>query len=94
MTVIDTRSFLAEGNVYLPHLVVIEKIIDETPVVRTFHFNFKDKKLGQEFTFESGQFAELSIFGIGEATFCISSRVSSFEYSSGATYTIYSMFSI
>jgi len=67
------RRFLAEGNVYLPHLVVIEKIIEETPMVRTFHFNFKDEKLRQEFTFESGQFAELSVFGIGEASFCISS---------------------
>ena len=67
------RKFFAEGNVYLPHLVVIEKIIEETPVVRTFHFNFKNEKLRQEFTFESGQFAELSVFGIGEATFCISS---------------------
>jgi len=67
------RKFFAEGNVYLPHLVVIEKIIEETPAVRTFHFNFKNEKLRQEFTFESGQFAELSVFGIGEATFCISS---------------------
>jgi sulfhydrogenase subunit gamma (sulfur reductase) len=72
MTVADTR-FLAQGNVYLPHIVVIEKIIEETPGVRTFHFNFKDKKLGKEFNFESGQFAQYSIFGIGEAPFCISS---------------------
>ena len=76
MTVIDInqrRRFLARGNVYLPHLVVIEKIIEETYDTRTFHFNFKDEKLRQEFTFESGQFAEYSVFGIGEATFCISS---------------------
>ena len=67
------RKFLAEGNVYLPHLVVIEKIIEETPLVRTFHFNFRGEKLRKEFTFESGQFAELSVFGRGEAPFCISS---------------------
>jgi len=67
------NKFLAQGNVYLPHIVVIEKIIEETPDTRTFHFNFKDKKLGQEFTFESGQFGEYSVFGIGEAPFCISS---------------------
>ena len=45
MTVTDTsqrRRFLARGNVYLPHIAVIEKIIDETPTVMTFHFNFKD----------------------------------------------------
>jgi len=67
------RRFLAQGNVYLPHIVVIEKIIEETPGVRTLHFNFKDEKLRKEFTFESGQFGEYSVFGVGEAPFCISS---------------------
>ena len=67
------KKFLAQGNVYLPHIIVIEKIIEETPDTRTFHFNFKDKKLDEEFTFESGQFGEYSVFGIGEAPFCISS---------------------
>jgi sulfhydrogenase subunit gamma (sulfur reductase) len=67
------KRYLAEGNVYLPHIAVIEKIIDETPGIRTFHFNFKDEKLKEEFTFESGQFGEYSVFGIGEATFCVSS---------------------
>jgi len=67
------KRFFAKGNVYLPHILVIEKIIDETPGVRTFHFNFKDEKLREEFTFESGQFGEYSVFGIGEAPFCISS---------------------
>jgi len=76
MTVTDIshrQKFFAQDNVYLPHIVVIEKIIEETPGVRTFHFNFKDKKLQKEFSFESGQFAQYSIFGIGEAPFCISS---------------------
>ena len=76
MTVTDIshrQKFLAEGNVYLPHIAVIEKVIDETPGVRTFHFNFKDEKLREEFTFESGQFGEYSVFGVGEAPFCISS---------------------
>ena len=67
------REFPAGGNVYLPHIAVIEKVIDETPAVKTFHFNFKDEKLREEFTFESGQFAEYSVFGVGEAPFCISS---------------------
>ena len=67
------KRYLAEGNVYLPHIAIIENIIDETPGVTTFHFNFKDEKLKEAFTFESGQFGEYSIFGVGEATFCISS---------------------
>ena len=76
MTVTDIshrKKFLANGNVYLPHIAVIEKVIVETPTVTTFHFNFKDEKLREEFTFESGQFGEYSVFGIGEAPFCISS---------------------
>jgi len=67
------RKFIAQGNVYLPHIAIIEKIIDETPGVRTFHFNFKDKKLRGKFAFDPGQFGEYSILGIGEAPFCISS---------------------
>ncbi len=59
------KKFLADGNVYLPHIAVIEKIIEETPAVRTYHFNFKDEKLREEFTFESGQFGEYSVLGEG-----------------------------
>jgi sulfhydrogenase subunit gamma (sulfur reductase) len=74
MAVTDiSHRFLAQGNVYLPHIAVIEKIIEETPGVSTFHFSFKDEKLRKEFTFESGQFGEYSVFGAGEAPFCISS---------------------
>jgi len=76
MTISDISyrpRFLAQGNVYLPHLAVIDKIIDETYDTRTFHFNFKDEQLREDFTFESGQFCLLSILGVGEAPFCISS---------------------
>ncbi|MGD9117264.1 MAG: FAD/NAD(P)-binding protein [Dehalococcoidia bacterium] len=71
---IDKRpQFFAQDNVYVPHIMVIEKIIEETPNVRTFHFNFKDNELAKKFRFESGQFGQYSVFGLGEATFCISS---------------------
>ena len=76
MTITDIshrKRFLADGNVYLPHIAVVEKIIDETYDTKTLHFNFKDEKLREQFAFESGQFGEYSVFGIGEATFCISS---------------------
>ena len=69
----NRKRFLAGDNVYLPHIAVIEKIIEETSDTRTFHFSFKDEKLRREFAFESGQFGEFSIFGVGEAPFCISS---------------------
>jgi len=69
----NKKEFLAQGNAYLPHIAIIEKVIEETPDTQTFHFNFKDETLKQEFSFSSGQFGEYSVFGVGEATFCISS---------------------
>jgi sulfhydrogenase subunit gamma (sulfur reductase) len=67
------KKYLASGNVYIPHIAVVENIIEEAPGVSTFHFNFKDKRVQEEFTFESGQFGEFSVLGVGEAPFCISS---------------------
>jgi NAD(P)H-flavin reductase len=83
MTVSDIShrpKFLAEGNVYLPHLAVIERIVDETADTKTFHFNFKDEGLREEFTFQSGQFCFLSVLGVGEAPFCISSSPTRRDY--------------
>jgi len=60
-------------NIYLPNLVTIESIIDETPDVRTFRLVFQDDRVRENFTFRAGQFAEYSVFGAGESTFCIAS---------------------
>ncbi|MDY6853321.1 MAG: FAD/NAD(P)-binding protein [Thermodesulfobacteriota bacterium] len=71
-------------NVYIPHVMKIEKVIQETGNIKTFHFNFKDQSEKGKFAFKSGQFAEYSIFGEGEATFCISSsptRMDHLEFS-------------
>ena len=77
-------SVIEGGNVYLPYVMKVEKVIQETPNIKTFHFNFKDEKMKGHFTFKSGQFAEYSVFGEGEATFCISSsptRMDHLEFS-------------
>lgn len=60
-------------NIYLPHLVTVEDIIDETPDVRTFRLVFQDEAVRDSFTYRAGQFAEYSVFGSGEVTFCIAS---------------------
>lgn len=60
-------------NLYIPDIAVIRKIVDETEDVETFHLSFKDEVFQREFTFKPGQFAEYSVFGAGEAPFCISS---------------------
>lgn len=62
-----------QSNIYLPHLMVIEKIIHEAPGVKTFRLKFKNEKEGENFHFIAGQFGEYSVFGEGESTFCIAS---------------------
>ena len=60
-------------NPYLPHLAVVEKIITETWDTKTFRAVFQDEELREEFTYEPGQFQEVSVFGAGECTFCLTS---------------------
>ena len=60
-------------NIYLPHLVKIEDIYEETVDVRSFRLVFKDPVLRDSFEFKTGQFGLYSAFGLGEATFCIAS---------------------
>ncbi|MDR0683127.1 MAG: FAD/NAD(P)-binding protein [Dysgonamonadaceae bacterium] len=60
-------------NIYLPYLVTIEKITQEAPGVKTFRLRFKNEEEAKSFKFQAGQFAEYSVFGEGECTFCIAS---------------------
>jgi len=60
-------------NIYLPHIMTVEDITQETPDVKTFKLAFQDDEVKSEFGFLSGQFALYSVFGHGEATFCIAS---------------------
>ncbi|MBI2843922.1 MAG: FAD/NAD(P)-binding protein [Armatimonadetes bacterium] len=60
-------------NPYLPQLAVVEKIIKETWDTKTFRTVFLDEGLRETFTYEPGQFQEVSVFGAGESTFCLAS---------------------
>jgi sulfhydrogenase subunit gamma (sulfur reductase) len=60
-------------NVYQPHLVRVDEIVDETIDTRTLRLTFKDPGLASSFDFRAGQFGEYSVFGWGECTFCIAS---------------------
>jgi len=71
-------------NIYQPELMEIVKIISETGDTKTFHLQFREASLREKFSFRAGQFAEYSVFGEGEATFCISSsptRMDHLEFS-------------
>ncbi|MDR2520601.1 MAG: FAD/NAD(P)-binding protein [Bacteroidales bacterium OttesenSCG-928-I14] len=69
-----------DENVYIPRLLVIDKIVQEAPGIKTFRLIFNDKTKANEFSFKTGQFGEYSVFGEGESTFCIASPHTRNEY--------------
>lgn len=72
-SVVKQERSQMNGNIYQPDLVTIEDIITETSDVKTFRLVFKDDRIKENFNFKAGQFAEYSVFGEGESTFCIAS---------------------
>jgi len=60
--------------------MTIEKVTEEAPGVKTFRLQFLDSEEGKRFKFKAGQFAEYSVFGEGECTFCIASSPTREDY--------------
>ena len=60
-------------NIYLPDLVDIAEVRDETPDTKTFALRFLDPARWDAFQYRPGQFVEVSVFGVGEAPFCLAS---------------------
>lgn len=60
-------------NPYLPELAIIENITSETFDTKTFRAVFVNEDLRDSFSYKPGQFQEVSVFGTGEATFCLTS---------------------
>lgn len=56
-------------NTFLPHLMTVERIVQETPDIKTFRLTFQDDRVDGEFSFQPGQFGIFSVFGQGEAPF-------------------------
>jgi len=61
------------NNPYLPILATIESIKPETSDTSTFTLRIDDAAEREAFLYKPGQFLEVSIFGAGEAPFCIAS---------------------
>jgi sulfhydrogenase subunit gamma (sulfur reductase) len=59
------------AELFLPRLAEIRETRDETPDTRTFRLRLRDER--ERFLFRPGQFLELSVFGFGEAPFCLAS---------------------
>lgn len=64
---------MSESNIYLPYLLRIAAITEESPAVKTFRLEFMDAVAARDFNFKTGQFGLYSAFGEGESTFCIAS---------------------
>jgi NAD(P)H-flavin reductase len=71
---------MASDNIYLPYLMKIESITEEAPFVKTFKLKFVNETEANNFSFKAGQFAEYSVFGDGECTFCIASSPTRKDY--------------
>ncbi|MFH1898138.1 MAG: FAD/NAD(P)-binding protein [Candidatus Desantisbacteria bacterium] len=56
-------------NIYLPHIAKVVEVKDETPDVKSFRFEFVEPEIRENFTWKTGQFLILSVFGVGEAVF-------------------------
>ena len=61
------------AELLLPSVATILSHRDETPDTRTFQLRFRDLAQQDQFDFRPGQFLELSVFGVGEAPFCLAS---------------------
>ncbi len=60
---------------YIPVLTTIKSIVRENEVndIKTFEFVFNDEEAFKKFDYVAGQFAELSVFGVGECPIGIAS---------------------
>jgi sulfhydrogenase subunit gamma (sulfur reductase) len=56
-------------TIYWPDLTTIERIEQETPDTKTYSLSAKG--ISWRESYKPGQFVELSVFGVGEAPFCL-----------------------
>jgi sulfhydrogenase subunit gamma (sulfur reductase) len=61
------------GNIYLPSIATVTEVRPETPDISTYVVTFDEPKLRDSFVYLPGQFAELSVFGVGECPIGIAS---------------------
>jgi NAD(P)H-flavin reductase len=60
-------SLSATENVYLPKVAILDRVVSEIAEVKTFYWRFQDPEEQRAFRgFRPGQFAQVSLFGVGE----------------------------
>ncbi len=68
------------ANPYLPMVATVQEVIKETHNIMTFRVVLDDAEVMKNFRFEPGQVGQLSLFGVGEATFVINSPPTRMDY--------------
>jgi len=63
-----------KNTIYVPDVARINRIDKVSPTEKLFNIVFEDEEKQNNFKFNPGQFIELTIFGLGEAPFCIASN--------------------
>jgi sulfhydrogenase subunit gamma (sulfur reductase) len=69
---------MSASSLYRPHLSTIVQIEQETPDTQTFFLSADG--LGWQRAYQPGQFVELSVFGVGEAPFCLAQSPTRSEF--------------
>ncbi len=62
-----------ESSIYVPEIAVVSRMQKTSPTEKIFDIAFENKKKQDNFSFKPGQFVELTVFGLGEAPFSITS---------------------
>lgn len=74
------REIVPTGNPYLPDVATVMEVINETSNIKTLRVVLDDPQRMAAFTYQPGQVGQLSLFGVGEATFVINSPPSQKNY--------------
>jgi sulfhydrogenase subunit gamma (sulfur reductase) len=67
-------------NPYIPEIATVIETVQETPAIKTFRVTLNNPERMKSFRYEPGQVGQLSVFGVGEATFVINSPPTRMEY--------------
>src|SRR4030042_2145494 len=69
-----------KNSIYVPDIARISRIEKVSPTEKLFNISFEDEGKQNNFKFLPGQFIELTIFGLGEAPFCLASNPNNKEF--------------
>ncbi len=70
----DLKQKNGGTSIYVPEIAKIIRIEPLTMTEKLFKLVFADEEMQDRFSFHPGQFVELTVFGLGEAPFSISSN--------------------